>query len=98
MSDQNGDARQRSGSKDDRKFATKDALALGGVLGLVTGASDWLVLQCYAGGTWHWVAPSKDLVEGVAYVMILPAVLWLSKVFSLIGTIITNRLQKDAGT
>lgn len=96
MSDQSVDIRQRDGSRDDRKFATKDALALGGVLGLLTGGADWLILQCFATGQFHWVLPSKDLVEGVAYIILLPVGLWLGKFFTLIGDIIMNRLQRDA--
>ncbi len=91
------DRRTHDGTPADAKFGTKDALALGGVLGAITGGADWLILQCYSTGTFHWALPSKDLIEGVSYVILLPVFLWLGKFFSLIGDIITNRLQRDAG-
>ena len=94
MSDQQSDRRTRDGTRDDAKFGTKDALALGGVLGLATGGVDWLVLQCFATGHFHWVLPTKDLLEGVAYTIVLPVGLWFGKFFSLIGDIITDRLQR----
>lgn len=91
------DTRSRNGSKDDRKVSTANAAATGAGASLAIGAAD-LMIQCYQGGHFHWVAPNQQLVEMAAPILLLPVGLWLARVLSLIGTIITNRLQRDAAT
>ncbi len=61
----------------------------------MTGGADWLILQCFSGGQFHWVAPSKDLIEATSYVILLPVALWLGTFFSLVGDIIIRKLKKD---
>lgn len=88
----------RPGTAADRKTSTINATATGAAAGLTIGFADWFFLQCFTTGHFHWVSPSKDLLEVAAPILILPLGLWFGRVLSLIGTIITNRLQKDAGT
>lgn len=88
----------RPGTAADRKISTVNALANGAAAGVTIGIADWFFLQCFSTGHFHWVAPSKDLIEVAAPILILPLGLWFGRVLSLIGTIITNRLQRDAGT
>lgn len=88
----------RPGTASDRKMSTLSALSTGAAAGVTIGLSDWFFLQCFTTGHFHWVSPSKDLIEVAAPILILPLGLWMGRVLSLIGTIITNRLQKDAGT
>lgn len=90
------DARSRVGSPDDRKMSTAGAVSTGAAAGLVIGLCDWVFLQCYTNGHWHFAPPSASLIEVGAPILILPLGLWLGKVFELIGKIITNRLEKDA--
>lgn len=92
------DARARTGTPSDRKMSTANATATGAAAGLTIGVADWIFLQCLSTGHWHWVSPSKDLIEVAAPIMLLPIGLWVARVLSLIGDIITNRLQKDANT
>lgn len=94
MSD-TADSRNRSGSASDRKMSTVNAVANGAAAGLTIGLSDWFFLQCFSTGHFQWVSPSKDLIEVAAPILILPLGLWFGRVFSLIGDIIVNRLQKD---
>lgn len=95
---QASDARARDGSPSDRKISTANAAATGAAAGLTIGIADWVFLQCLSTGHWHWVVPSKDLIEVAAPIILLPVGLWLAKVLSLIGDIITDHLQKDANT
>lgn len=67
------------------------------MLALTTGVGDWLFLQCYTGGHWHYVPPSQTLIEMASPLILLPLVFYIVQVFSLIGDIITNRLEKAAG-
>ena len=97
MTDATTDARMRAGSPADRKASTANAAATGAVLSLTLGIADWLFLQCLAGGHFHWAAPNQQLIEMASPIIFLPIALWIARVFSLIGDIITNRLQKDAG-
>lgn len=91
------DGTSRSGSRSDRKMSTASATATGAAAGLTIGLADWLFLQCFATGHFHWIPPSKDLIEVAAPILLLPVGLWFGRVLSLIGDIITNRLQRDAG-
>lgn len=95
MSDQS-DGRARSGSSADRKMTQTQAFATGAGASLAIGAADWF-FQCTQGG-WHWVVPNQQMIEMGAPLVLLPLGLWVAKVLSLIGTIITNKLQKDADT
>lgn len=91
------DSSSRSGSAADRKITTTNAVATGAAGGLTIGFCDWLFLQCMIGGHFHFVAPSQQLIEVAAPILVLPIVLWFGNIVSLIGRIITNRLAKDAG-
>lgn len=84
----------RPGSAADRKTKTSDATKYGALIALVTGMGDWMFLQCYTGGHWHYVPPTQTLIEMAAPLILLPVALWFSNVFSIIGDIITNRLKK----
>lgn len=104
MTDATVDARTRDGSPDDRKPSTANAVSYGALLGLVTGAADWLILDCYAGGHWagghwagghwHYVPPSQQLIEVAAPIVFLPAALWMGQAFSVIADIIMRRLKR----
>lgn len=85
----------RPGSAADRKMSPAGATAYGAILGLVTGSADWLILNCYAGGQWHYVPPSQQLIEVAAPIVFLPAALWFGQVFSIIGDIIIRKLRKN---
>ena len=85
--------RIRPGEASDRKLSTVGMAATGGAAGLVIGTLQWLT-QCYAGGHWHWIAPSQELIGVAGPVAILPVVLWIVRVFQLIGDIITRRLER----
>lgn len=92
------DTRNRSeGSAADRKLTTQTVAAGGAGASLAIGFTQWF-FQCTATGTWHWVAPSQDMIWMGAPLIILPVGLWVSNVLSLIGTIIVNRLRRDADT
>lgn len=95
MSDQSNDKRAQSGTAADRKPSATNATAYGALLGLVTGGADWLILNCYAGGHWHYVPPSPQLIEVAAPMVFLPCALWLVQVFSTIGDIILKKLQRN---
>lgn len=88
--------RQDTGSPSDRRMSTANALATGAGVGLTIGMCDWLILQCFAGGQFHWVAPSQNLIEVGAPILVLPVALWFGRVVTLIGQIILDHLQKDA--
>lgn len=87
----------RPGTKADRKVSTASVVGAGAGASLAIGFTDWF-FQCYQGGHWVWVAPNQQLIEMAAPIVLLPIGLWFARVVSLIGDIITNRLQKDAGT
>ncbi len=95
MTDQRADL-ARPGDKSERKISTANAAATGAGAALTIGFSDWF-LQCMVHGHWTWVMPNQQLIEMAAPIVLLPIGLWLSKVLGLIGTIITNHLQRDAG-
>lgn len=95
MSDMTNDARARLGSPSDRKMSTAAATATGAAGGLAIGFVDWIV-RCFQAG--HIIAPDQSFIEIAAPIIVLPMGLWVGRVFSLIGTIITNRLEKDAST
>jgi hypothetical protein len=95
MSDQQTNV--RPGSASDRKISTGTATAAGAASGFCIGMCDWLT-QCMASGHWHWVAPSQSMIEVGAPIIVLPVALWLGRVLSLVGEIITNHLQKDSST
>lgn len=88
----------RPGTAADRKTSTITALSTGAAAGVTIGLADWFFLECFSTGHFHWISPSKALIEVASPILILPLGLWLGRVLSLIGTIITNRLQRDAGT
>lgn len=88
--------RAREGSASDRKISTANAAATGAGASLTIGFADWF-FQCFQGGHWHWAVPNQQLIEMAAPLLLLPIGLWIARVLSLIGDIITNHLQKDAG-
>lgn len=88
--------RSQPGTAADRKMSTANATATGAGFGLTIGFADWF-FQCFSTGHWHYVAPNQQLIEIAAPIMLLPVGLWVGRVLSLIGDIITNHLQKDAG-
>lgn len=85
---------ERPGTAADRKTNTSNATAYGAAIGLTIGAADWLILQCFAGGQWHWVAPSTNLIEVAAPIILLPCGVWMGKVISILGDIIIRKLQR----
>ena len=87
--------RTANGTVSDRKFSTAQAAASGAGAALCIGFSDWF-FQCAQGNHWVWIVPNQQLIEMGAPILLLPVALWIARVFTLIGTIITNRLQKDA--
>ncbi len=88
------DQRTESGSPADRKVTTTVATATGAAAGVVIGLSDWLFIQCFVGGHWHYVPPSEGLVSTAAPIILLPVALWFANIFTIIGDIITNRLRR----
>ena len=95
MSDSDG--RSKTGSPADRKIKTANALATGAGASLTIGLADWFFSGYDKTGHWHMIVPNQQLIEMAAPLIILPAGLWVARVLSLIGDIITNHLEKDAG-
>ncbi len=88
----------RPGEKTDRKVTATGMAATGGAAGLVIGLMGWLMVDCYAGGHWHWVAPSQQLIGIGGPIVVLPVALWVARVFQIVGDIITRRLERiDTG-
>ena len=99
MSDFTAPAEKRvndAGSPADRKMSTANALALGSGAGLALGFIDALG-ACYKTGHFVFVMPDQQFLEMASLSIILPIGLWIGKVFSLIGQLVINRLQKDEG-
>lgn len=86
----------RPGDKTDRKMSTTTAAATGAGAALTIGFVDWLA-ESMRGGQWHWFVPNQQLLEMAAPILLLPVGLWFARVLSLVGEIITNHLQKEAG-
>lgn len=91
------DQRAHNGSPDDRKPSPKVSITMGAMLALATGFADWVFLQCYTGGQWHYVPPSQTLIEMAGPIILAPLLFYVVQVFSLIGDIIINRLEKAEG-
>ena len=85
-----------TGSPSDRKMSTANAVALGSGAGLALGFIDALT-ACYKTGHYVFVMPDQQFLEMASLSLLLPVGLWVGKVFSLIGQIVINRLQKDEG-
>lgn len=88
--------RSRAGSPADRRMSTASAAATGAGASLAIGLTDWF-FTCYQHGQFVFAAPSQQLIEMGAPLVVLPAGLWVARVLGLIGQIITNYLEKDAG-
>lgn len=85
------DQRNASGSAEDRKPSQLQRTGSGGLLGLVIGLADWGI-RCQAAG--HYQPPDNALVEIGGSIVGVPFALWLGDVFSTIGGIITDRLDR----
>lgn len=85
----------RSGSASDRKPSAANATALGAAASLAIGIGDWLFIQSFNGGHFHYVPPTQTLIEMAGPIVLLPVGLWMAQVISLIGDIIINKLKKD---
>jgi hypothetical protein len=86
----------RQGSAVDRKPSPTNAVASGAGIGLVIALTDYAI-KSYTGGHWHYVIPDDALIELASPIIILPFAQFCLRVFQLIGRIITNHLEKEAG-
>lgn len=92
MADSSTDTRARAGSASDRRVTLTASTALGGGVALVVGFSDWLILECFKTGAWHYVPPSKTLVEMAATIAVFPVFHFIGRVVVLIGRKVLSAL------
>lgn len=83
--------RVENGTAADRKPSQLQRTGSGGVLGLVIGLADWGI-RCSSVG--HYLPPDNALVEIGGSIVGVPFALWLGDIFTTLGDIITERLNK----